>query len=466
MTDDSRQDASTDEQPPTATPDKRDDTTESDAYRPPDSDVVAELAEDVVELDEIDPGANLLDLHELEEVFADRRIMGLSEATHGTREFFQLKHRFVRFLVEELGFRLFGIEADFSETLALDTYVVHGDGDPRDALEGMYFWTWQTKEVLAFVEWIRAFNSERPLDDRVRFYGFDMQYTRGAATAVVEYLEDVDPDALDDARKDLEILADHGLRPRKAEGRGDRLTAAGRVIPELRTTFENHRSGYVDQSSESACTLARQHVTILEQAAEYTRAIHDADEPVTEEILWVRDRAMAENVAWILDNEPTDRIALWAHNAHINRDAVNSEEPTAMSMGGHLAERYDDDYYALGFEFGRGAFQALTDQAGNDEESPQYVLGEQTIAGPTSGTVAEIVSEFDQPLVFLTLDAAANEPALGTWLDREQRFRDIGAVYDPETPEEYYESYVLLEAFEGLCYVDETTRACPLTNEE
>ena len=68
---------------------------------------------------------------------------------------------------------------------------------------------------------------------------------------------------------------------------------------------------------------------------------------------------------------------------------------------------------------------------------------------PASGTVTETVSEFDQPLGTLDLEAAANEPALGTWLNREQRFQDIGAVYDPETPEKY-ESDMPLEAFDGL----------------
>jgi erythromycin esterase len=86
--------------------------------------VAVNLAEHVVALDGIDPGADLLDLRGLEDVFADRRVIGLNEATHGTREFFQFKHRLVRFLVKELGSRPFGIEANFSETLPLDTYVV------------------------------------------------------------------------------------------------------------------------------------------------------------------------------------------------------------------------------------------------------------------------------------------------------------------------------------------------------
>jgi hypothetical protein len=33
--------------------------------------------------------------------------------------------------------------------------VLHGKGDPKALLRGMYFWTWNTEEVLAMIEWMR-----------------------------------------------------------------------------------------------------------------------------------------------------------------------------------------------------------------------------------------------------------------------------------------------------------------------
>jgi hypothetical protein len=41
---------------------------------------------------------------------------------------------------------------DIAEALAINDYVVHGEGDPAEALAGIYFWTWQTEEVLAMVD--------------------------------------------------------------------------------------------------------------------------------------------------------------------------------------------------------------------------------------------------------------------------------------------------------------------------
>ncbi|QKY18670.1 hypothetical protein [Halorubrum sp. CBA1229] len=45
--------------------------------------------------------------------FADAAIIRLGEASHGTQEFFELRFRLTRLLVEEFGVRAIGIEAGF-----------------------------------------------------------------------------------------------------------------------------------------------------------------------------------------------------------------------------------------------------------------------------------------------------------------------------------------------------------------
>ena len=41
----------------------------------------------------------------------------------------------------------------------------------------MRFWTWDTEEVLALIEWMRAWNADATTR-KVKFYGFDMQFPR------------------------------------------------------------------------------------------------------------------------------------------------------------------------------------------------------------------------------------------------------------------------------------------------
>ena len=38
--------------------------------------------------------------------FADAKVIGLGEATHGTKEFFKMKHRLLKYFVEKHGFKI------------------------------------------------------------------------------------------------------------------------------------------------------------------------------------------------------------------------------------------------------------------------------------------------------------------------------------------------------------------------
>lgn len=113
------------------------------------------------------------DLRPLRQLIGDARIVSLGEATHGTREIFQLKHRLLEFLATDLGFTIFSIEANMPEAYRLNDYVVKGTGDPAELLRGLYFWTWNTEEVLDMIRWMRAFNASGK--GRIQFTGFDMQ---------------------------------------------------------------------------------------------------------------------------------------------------------------------------------------------------------------------------------------------------------------------------------------------------
>ncbi|MBL8763530.1 MAG: erythromycin esterase family protein [Phycisphaerae bacterium] len=149
------------------------------------------------------------DLKGLDAIVGDARIVSLGEPTHGTREAFQMKHRLLEYLVETKGFSIFSIEANMPEAYALNTYVIEGRGDPKELIGGMYFWTWNTEEVLAMVEWMRAWNERNPPGagrPRLRFTGFDMQHPRLASRHVSEFLRAHDPEHHPRARADLDAL--------------------------------------------------------------------------------------------------------------------------------------------------------------------------------------------------------------------------------------------------------------------
>jgi hypothetical protein len=61
-------------------------------------------------------GHGFADMEPLKKVVGNARIVSLGEATHGSREFFQLKHRMMEFLATQMGFTIFSIEANMPES--------------------------------------------------------------------------------------------------------------------------------------------------------------------------------------------------------------------------------------------------------------------------------------------------------------------------------------------------------------
>ncbi|MBK9030595.1 MAG: erythromycin esterase family protein [Myxococcales bacterium] len=141
----------------------------------------------------VEAGHGFADLAPIGRMVGTARVVGLGEATHGSREFFQLKHRLLEYLVAEHGFTVFAIEANQPECRAINAYVLHGTGDARAALAGIYFWTWDTEEVLAMIEWMRAWNADPAHRRKVQFVGFDMQVPRVAEAAVAAFVRQVAP---------------------------------------------------------------------------------------------------------------------------------------------------------------------------------------------------------------------------------------------------------------------------------
>lgn len=417
------------------------------------------LAARATELDGTDPALPTDDLDPLRDRLADARFVGLGEATHGTREFFRLKHRIVRFLVEDLDCRAFALEANFSETLALDEYVVDGVGDPREALDGVYFWTWTVESVLALVEWLREFNADRPREDRVRFFGVDAQYTQGPIDALRAFFETVDPGVLDAVGDGLTEADDDGIPPQRDDAVEERVAAADRVVSRVRERLDTHGDEYAAATSGDRVALARRHCRVLEQATERKRTF--PDDPRAADTLahvQVRDEAMAENAEWVRAFTGTDTLPVWAHDAHVARTGLQYGE-RVPSLGQHLAVRHGDDYWALGFAFARGGFQAIDTAEDTENELTGHELDD-----PLADTIEAALDDTVGSPAVVDLRAAREDARLADWLARRPHFA-TGATFDPSgDPADELLTYDYTAAFDALCWVPETTRARPLGN--
>jgi len=390
-----------------------------------------------------DPTASIDDLEPLGQMVGSAHVVGLGEGTHGTREFFLMKHRILKFLVTRMGFTHFAIEATSPEADDMNRYVLTGDGDPVKLLARLYFWTWNTQEVLDMVRWMREWNSTAPADQRVQFLGFDMQFPGASIDSVAAFVQRVDPNALAEITADYLCLSDFRNRgPTAGQPISAYVTLPAGVRADCAATVKavydlltTHRAQYEAASSPAVYQSVLHHARLVQQFEGMAAA------PTQIASSQSRDASMAENVRWIRDQAgPNAKVVLWAHNAHIN--AVPNR------MGGYLRTAYGSDYVTLGFAFGRGSFSAVG-QSGNTFLS----LGTFTSNAFPASSVEAIFTATDKPRLLLDARQIANGGTAAAQLAAPIRMRLIGCCYNPLAESTYFSSTRFPADFDLLIYI-------------
>ncbi|GAB7013197.1 erythromycin esterase family protein [Halolamina salina] len=377
----------------------------------------------------------------------DARIVGLGEATHGTRECFEHKHRLIRHLVTERGFRTVAFEADAAATTALDAFVRGGSpfarlsADAESALAELDMWQWRTESVRALLDWLRAFNDGRAPADQVRIRGVDLSTPSAPAAPLQAYFERIDPDAeIEQLRTVADAtVSDDDDRERVLET----VTAAAEQIRERLDATRD-----ADEASRDAWRTARWLCRVIEQSCEWARVRHEQPGPHPAGMA-ARDRFMAENARRALERDPGMGVVLWAHDGHVQRGSFDDGTvwADATTMGERLARALGDDYRPVGFDFARGSFRAVGRESGEVETF--------SVGSPTEDSATAAFAAVGDAPYALDLDAVADDDRLAQWATAEQRKRYVGSVFDPA--EEGYARTDLPGSFDWLLVLPEST---------
>jgi len=399
----------------------------------------------------IDTGINTIgynDLIPLIPTLQNRRLIGMGEATHGTHEFQAVKFRMLKFLVEKMGYRLFGIEANFTKCRQVDDYVLYGKGDARTAINGTYFWTWKTKEMLQMVEWMHTYNLNKPDTTKVKFYGFDMQYDSVACKLIKDKLIKLDSNyykAHFYSLSNLRIAVKSSQVYTKFSKQGADSVKA--LLNNIKAYIDANRVLFLKLYSAENMEYLKRDVRLVEQCLdmdlEYNKHQYNnhgywSDKNGSA----IRTRCMAENVEWILDHEaPDSKMMIWAHNFHIGK----------TDMGSYLKKKYTNQYYAIGFDFNKGTFRAvdLIDHRG---------LTNFTVGNAEPGSSGNIFSQFNIPAFFFDIESTVktNSPAK-SFFTKTLRHRSISAGYGDTWESNMYLPEPLYSYFDGLIFINDTT---------
>jgi erythromycin esterase len=302
------------------------------AARPP-----GEVERGVWRLDGIDPGLPHDDLKPLRKIVKQADVVALGEKIHTSGGYYTMKHRLIRYLVEELGYRAVAIESNWGGASLANQYVSTCQGTPESSILGL-FGVWQSQEVADLAAWMCSWNQAHP-DDPVTFFGFDIQQPFVDGPMLISFLQG------------------QGLA-------GDDPVLAG--LRQCDGVSAPSRRGNVTEASHQACLAGLDAVEPLLNGLDPT----DAVEPERSSVEWAKvnlfalrawqDQAFYDGRDFFRSWNARDRgmatvfqrlhqlqaggakTVLWAHNSHLAEQPplAGAYVPTGTHLNTEMGERY------------------------------------------------------------------------------------------------------------------------------
>ncbi|MEJ8810814.1 erythromycin esterase family protein [Variovorax ureilyticus] len=395
------------------------------------------------------------DLEPLLARIGDARVVLLGEATHGSSEFYRMRARISRALIERKNFRFVAIEGDWPDTARIDRYVRHGPHRPSTwtAFARFPVWMWRNEEVRAFVEWLRGHNATLAERDRVAFHGLDLYSLYNSIHAVVGYLDDVDPPTASIARRRYGCLtpwqsdpANYGYAALNAQYHScehEVVSMLGELLRKQQHYAERDGERFLD---------AAQNARLVANAERYYRTMYYGSRAS-----WnLRDSHMFDTLKMLLAHHgPDSKAIVWAHNSH-----VGDARATEMS---HRGEHNIGQLCRV--EFGCGAClvgfgtHGGTVAAASDWDGPMEV---KTIRPSLPGSYERLFHETAVANFVLPLRSPVPGEVLAD-LSTGRLERAIGVLYRPATElQSHYFQALLPRQFDEYIWFDQTSAVTPL----
>lgn len=391
--------------------------------------------------------------------FIDADVILLGEASHGTSEFYRARAAVTRHLIEAHGFTTVALEADWPDAAALNRYVRHKprrDGDDR-TFERFPTWMWRNEEMREFVEWLRLYNSDAEPDRQAGFYGLDLYNFAASIRAVVDYLDEVDPQAAHVARQRYGCLQPWQNEP-QAYGRMALVPGFRRCekpVLDMLTEMLQRQLDYAAADNGNFLDAAG-NARLVRAAEAYYRALYygSADS-------WnLRDQHMFNTLRHVMDAQgPGTRAVVWAHNSHIG-DAAHTEMGLMrdqINLGQLCREAWGVKAVLVGFGTHTGTVAAASEWDGPMEIKrvmPSLPDSYERLAHDT---------EVERFLLDLRSDIGDANDEVRRRLLQARLERFIGVIYLPESERRsHYAECSLPRQFDAYVWMDHTSAVVPL----
>jgi erythromycin esterase-like protein len=400
------------------------------------------------------------------DTFRNYRVVLLGDGSHGTSEFYRARAEVTKHLVDQHGYTLIALEADWPDAEAIDRYVRLRPGpkgrigdSKLEPFKRFPTWMWRNREMQELVEWMRDRNARVSPDRRAGFYGLDLYSMGTSIHAVIDYLDRVDPEAAKAARQRYGCLdpwvddpSTYGL----ASLRGFKSCEA-QVLTMLQDLLKR-RLEYASAAHDGEeFHSTEQNAFAVRDAEKYYKAMYYSSAGS-----WsLRDTHMFETLKRLFRSKPADTKAIiWAHNSHCGDARYTSMgmQRNEINIGQLCRENFGQDAVAV---IGCGTHTgtvAAAHEWGDDMDIMDVVPSRsdswEYVAHSTG--ISSFLLDFRPGYADPNLRKAFAE-------ERAHLERFIGVLYRPDTERvSHYSRAYLHNQFDAYVWFDRTTAVNPL----
>ena len=258
----------------------------------------------------------------------DVKVIGFGEATHGNKEFQELKLDVLKTLVRDNGVSAICFEMDYAEGLLVNEYISgKSDMSIEDVFSHISFDIYRTEEIKELLEWMKAYNADSR-DGYLEFYGFDIQNP------------EVDVYVIDEFVKRNHI-------PLESESISAYLAGEFRFkdarMENVFYSLETYRETLSDNQYRNLAGIDKvlkcfDNILLSKELAAISSGNSIAYGTY-------RDKAMKDNIIGISDSVGYP-IMITGHNGH-----VGYAGSYVKTMGAYLKEALGDDYFVIGTDY-------------------------------------------------------------------------------------------------------------------
>ncbi|MEJ9150351.1 MULTISPECIES: erythromycin esterase family protein [Bacillus] len=243
----------------------------------------------------------------------DKKVILLGENGHGVKEHTKIKIKLIKYLYQELDFRVLAFESNLGDCTFSSMQQM--DVNAEQLVKQSLFKVWHTDEMVEFFTWLKDMQS---YNSPFIFTGFDIQpsskesITSEALVSIFSYIGEVYGNQIQELEQDMLYQYAHSRR--------NTMSKKERKVKykELQANYKNfllllkqnyaHLQGEFDQKT----------LLLVERVLQNRGQLVDMMTANFMKAIKIRNKMMADNIVWLVQEMfAGEKIIICAHNSHI-----------------------------------------------------------------------------------------------------------------------------------------------------